>query len=706
MHLPEQHRPPYVLPLVGDAQELLALLGNSLPGPVHVAATGLTTRERTLLSRLPEVQVLDVETDRVFGALAVAAVRLLAEPVLLVDGDAPLPGSVPLPRHGTPVQHGPGWLRLTPADIDAPVLTAATDLASLTALTVQLLEGPGRRLTAHGRPVLSAALIVKDEQAALPACLGSLRGLVDEIVVCDTGSSDRTVQIAEAFGARIVHTPWTNDFAAARNVALEACLGAWVLSIDADERLVVTDRAALRRSLTPRGAGALGVLIKSVTDDGGVGGFEHEAVRLFRCGSVQWTGAVHESIVSRSTGQPPEAIRLRAVHLVHEGYRHDLFLARDKAARNLLLAEKDYATAACGESSRPRAKAAYELARALSMHPSTASRQRDLLLEALEHAPADLPRLQSSIAVRLAGLLREAGELARACEVAAQAVALTPSDPAATLQLAASLAGDDRPAEALDALDAWRSAPTAGDREVVVRNAVDVDVVIPSVRAVLLGHLGRTDEAIDELSRVARTSPLLFTHWDALVGLLLVADPSGWAARVADLCPLQAPHAMLAAVTCLSADQQEQLHDALRQVGIEAKEHTSQARTSHEVDQILDAHADADIACAAAALEDEDPELARQTWLRTAWSSTRQVALARCHLALDQVPDALDALDGIDPEELGPADRITVAWLAAHAGDADLALALLDSLPPDLGPLEDQVEALRRVLPERVHSSG
>ncbi len=700
------HPPPYVVPLVGDAQDLVALLGaqDLSNRQVLVATAGLTARERALLSRLP-VGLVEVEVERTFGSLAVQAVQVLAEPIVVRQAQDAGWSPVPEPRQHGRVAHGPGWLRLTPEDIAAPVLTAATDVLALTALVLQTTSGPAARLTQHGRPLLSASLIVKDEQAALPACLGSLRGLVDEIVLCDTGSTDRTVEIATAFGARVVHTTWSDDFAAARNVPLLACHGAWILSIDADERLVVADRGALRRALTPRGAAALGILIKSVTDDGGVGGFEHEAVRLFRNSHVRWAGAVHESVVDERTGQPPEAVRLSTVHLLHEGYRHDLFLARDKAGRNLLLAEKDYESAVRGDGDRPRAKAAYEYARALSMHPGNAQRQQELLVEALEHAPSDLPRLGASIAVRLAGLHREAGDLISACTVAAQAVALTPSDPAATLELAAALAGSARPAEALDVLEAWRAAPTAGDREVVVRNAIHVDVVIPSTRAVLLAHVGRTDEAVAELRRIAIESPTLFTHWPALVGLLQQSRPTDWAHQTAALCPPHAPHLLLSAVR-LPAAQLQELHSALRELGIEPAEHTPDARTARQVVQILDAHTEEDIAAAATALEEEDPELARQSWLSLPWSSARQVALARCHIALDQVPTALEVLDGINPSELDTGDRLTVAWLAAHAGDALLARALLDSLPPDLGPYEAQVEALRQVLPDRVLSSG
>jgi glycosyltransferase involved in cell wall biosynthesis len=85
--------------------------------------------------------------------------------------------------------------------------------------------------------LLSAALIVRDEATMLGDCLRSLRGLVDEILVVDTGSTDGTPDLAAGLGARIVTFPWQGDFAAARNEALARARGRWILYIDADERI-------------------------------------------------------------------------------------------------------------------------------------------------------------------------------------------------------------------------------------------------------------------------------------------------------------------------------------------------------------------------------------------------------------------------------------------------------------------------------------
>ena len=90
---------------------------------------------------------------------------------------------------------------------------------------------------------LSATLIVRDESRFIEGCLQSLTGWVDEIVVVDTGSRDDTVQRVRRFPTRLYHFAWCHDFSAARNFALERASGEWILYIDADERLEVSNRA-------------------------------------------------------------------------------------------------------------------------------------------------------------------------------------------------------------------------------------------------------------------------------------------------------------------------------------------------------------------------------------------------------------------------------------------------------------------------------
>ncbi|MGB0333344.1 MAG: glycosyltransferase family 2 protein, partial [Planctomycetota bacterium] len=87
------------------------------------------------------------------------------------------------------------------------------------------------------RTRISLCMIAKNEASFLAGCLRSVRGVVHEMIVVDTGSTDDTVAIAEAEGAIVVHFPWCDDFARARNAGVERATGTHVLVLDADERL-------------------------------------------------------------------------------------------------------------------------------------------------------------------------------------------------------------------------------------------------------------------------------------------------------------------------------------------------------------------------------------------------------------------------------------------------------------------------------------
>lgn len=92
-------------------------------------------------------------------------------------------------------------------------------------------------------------MIVRDGAATLPACLQSIAGICDELIVVDTGSRDDSADIARSFGARVLHLEWPDDFSAARNVYLDHARCPWVLSLDADETLGTVDRDDFRSAL-------------------------------------------------------------------------------------------------------------------------------------------------------------------------------------------------------------------------------------------------------------------------------------------------------------------------------------------------------------------------------------------------------------------------------------------------------------------------
>jgi tetratricopeptide (TPR) repeat protein len=163
-------------------------------------------------------------------------------------------------------------------------------------------------------------MIVRDGAAHLPACLASVRPFVDEIVVADTGSRDRSMEIAREFGARVIQIPWEDDFAKARNLSLAEVTADWVFSLDADERL---DPQEARRlpDLTAGAAAGYQVIIRNYVrstterlwdqparlNDGLLAEaaeypayLEHKNVRLFRRDpDIYFVHRVHESVGPR-----------------------------------------------------------------------------------------------------------------------------------------------------------------------------------------------------------------------------------------------------------------------------------------------------------------------------------------------------------------------------------------------------------------------
>jgi glycosyltransferase involved in cell wall biosynthesis len=96
---------------------------------------------------------------------------------------------------------------------------------------------------------ISLCLIAKNEAANLPACLHSAAGLVDEIIVVDTGSTDRTKEVAAGLGARVFDFAWCDSFAAARNESLHHATGDWILWLEADEHNAKNQRILLTATL-------------------------------------------------------------------------------------------------------------------------------------------------------------------------------------------------------------------------------------------------------------------------------------------------------------------------------------------------------------------------------------------------------------------------------------------------------------------------
>lgn len=110
-------------------------------------------------------------------------------------------------------------------------------------------------------PTLSLCMIVKNEERFLEQCLLSVQGLVDEIIIVDTGSTDKTVDIARRFTEKVYAFQWCDDFAAARNESLKQATGDWIFVLDADEAIAEQDHALIRKLILSAPATVSGFIL-------------------------------------------------------------------------------------------------------------------------------------------------------------------------------------------------------------------------------------------------------------------------------------------------------------------------------------------------------------------------------------------------------------------------------------------------------------
>jgi glycosyltransferase involved in cell wall biosynthesis len=181
----------------------------------------------------------------------------------------------------------------------SPLLSASLrPLASLR----EIGGSTGESAKGGRRARVSLTMIVRDEEENLPHCLQSVRGIFDEIIVVDTGSVDRTREIAREFGARGFDFVWVDDFAAARNAALARATGDYAFWLDADDVIEPPERDKLIALLeVPDVPEVAAYVVKCACDPGEDGSGGHTVVdhiRLFPVHeAIRWTYRVHEQIL-------------------------------------------------------------------------------------------------------------------------------------------------------------------------------------------------------------------------------------------------------------------------------------------------------------------------------------------------------------------------------------------------------------------------
>ncbi len=362
-------------------------------------------------------------------------------------------------------------------------------------------------------PLLSACLIVKDEEAMLAECLDSLRDLTNEVVVYDTGSCDATVDIARQAGARVIEGHWEDSFAQARNAALAHACGEWVLSIDADERLQA-DPEAVRRQLLDR-AGNVEAYLVAIENLHGAGNPRsvHSALRLFRRRSCAWLHRLHEQVVAADDPRRPlRTDCLSGARILHHGYEAGIFEARHKSERNLRLAE-----AALGDDRQAPSYALMNYGRALES-AGRSDEAVEQLSRAAEMSPDPITR---RLAVsNLAYILGRMGRYDEALDQVAVLRQLSHSPVAADIAEGRTRLAMGQAEEGLALLG--RIPPYARDDDGMEYGPH----MVAAIRGEALATLGRFGEAADVVLEAVQSAGVLEADIGELVRWLLGAGRS------------------------------------------------------------------------------------------------------------------------------------------------------------------------------------
>lgn len=185
---------------------------------------------------------------------------------------------------------------------------------------------------------LSVCMIIKNEEKYLAKCLDAIKDHVDEIIIVDTGSTDKSKEIAKNYTGKIYDFIWSNDFSKARNFSISKCENNWVLVLDADEIVTGFDKKEIAQFMSLFSKQKIVGRVKIINF------FEEESEmkksityvsRLFNKKMFHYEGTIHEQIVTKDKSQyHMEPVQITVEHL---GYLNDVMNEKNKFQRNIFL---------------------------------------------------------------------------------------------------------------------------------------------------------------------------------------------------------------------------------------------------------------------------------------------------------------------------------------------------------------------------------
>lgn len=353
---------------------------------------------------------------------------------------------------------------------------------------------------------ISLCMMVKDESRFLQACLDSVRGAVDQMVIIDTGSTDDTRDIVRGAGAELHELPWGDSFSSMRNETLARATGDWLLILDGDEALDDGAADAIRGlDLSDTAPDAYTFEVVSYTSDAcrSEESTSFQQIRLIRNRpELRYSGAVHNQLVDGVTGKAPSAGRA-PVRVHHFGYLPSVWADKNKGDRLTLLQQ---AVAAEPERKLPH----YHLAN----HLKILERYAEALAEYLIVVEAtELPTEQEYRVMSFVSAAFCAGKLGRhelSLDLCERLLTHEPSMADAHLRRAEALLELGRGAEVIDALLTLLNDP---DRWAFKQSALAFGVPYRLARALfLLNRFADCAPIFESLGESGTQDATVFTH--------------------------------------------------------------------------------------------------------------------------------------------------------------------------------------------------
>ncbi len=288
---------------------------------------------------------------------------------------------------------------------------------------------------------ISLCIIGKNEERVVRDCLESAKPFFFEIIFVDTGSSDRTVEIAEEVGAKVYHFPWVDSFSLARNESLKYATGNWIFWMDCDDTLPFESGEALLQCAlnAPPNVTAFVVPVQFVEEGVGQGTRVDHVKLIRRSPNLAFEGRIHEQILPSIRVAGGEIVRSSA-YVLHSGYDSSPEGQAKKRERDIKLLHLDIAERPDHPFVLFNLGMTYHY---MGEHPQAI----DWLRKCLSASPVNDSHVRKAYAL-LAVSLREVGERAEALQVLEEGLSQIPDDPELHFHTGIMLSGEGRNREA------------------------------------------------------------------------------------------------------------------------------------------------------------------------------------------------------------------------------------------------------------------